>query len=387
MKLIVNIEALLTPLSGVGVYTRELLSRLAASPEVDDIVYFAGHRPIPKRDAEAIVNGTPVAAGGRPGRRTTRLLRLLLPEALWLLSHGLFWWRTRALRDHIYIELNNIARPFAGRTLLVCHDLSHIYYPAYHPAERRRYFRLFFRRSLRRADIVGTVSKAVATDIAQRFGRDCLVIPPAVDTAGIDRHADRLAQLATRHQLPERFLLTVASLEPRKNLEGLIEAYLGLDAGIRDQTPLILVGGQGWENARLKSLLEALAQTRQVRHLGYITTEELTGIYQLATAFALLSHYEGFGIPVIEAMACGTPVLISKDPALVETAGDAAMVVDAADRTAATEALAALIDDQDLRDRLISAGVANARRFSWDKSVRRLLDACKSSLSEPCARQ
>ena len=380
MKLIANIEALLAPLSGVGVYSRELLIRLSAAPAVEEIVFFAGHRRLDPRDANAILQGSSendAGDGGKPqGRRITRLLRRHLPELLWLASHFMFWWRTRKLGDHVYVELNNVARPFVGRTLLVCHDLSHIHYPQYHPAERRRYFRLFFWRSLNGADVVATVSHAVAREISQRFNRNCVVIPPAVDTTAIDRDGDRLKRLADQYDLPDRFLLTVASLEPRKNLEGLIDAWLGLDAGLRAQIPLIMVGGEGWENAALKQRLQELEKTGQVRHLGYVPGSALDGIYQLATAFALLSHYEGFGIPVVEAMACGIPVLISTDPALVETAGGAARVVDASDLQAATAALTELLGDEALRARLVNAGRENVARFSWDKSARLLLDAC-----------
>lgn len=407
MKLITNLEPLLTQLSGVGVYTRELLVRLIEAPEVEDVRFFIGHRPVSHAEGLAILEGREDEGELPPPRLIVRLLkpfvprrirksllaRLLLnsfspglllkslaPELLWDLSHMLFWWRTRALSDYIYVEPNNIARPFRGRTLLICHDLSHLHYPDFHPAERRAYFSRYFEKSLHRATFVASVSHAVAKELIARYDlEDCGVVPPATNATVAE--GARLAAIQRQYQLPPRFILTVGSLEPRKNLEGLIHAYLRLDKGIREHIPLLMAGGEGWLNETLRETIDQLHARGQARHLGYVPEQDLYGIYQSATLFVLLSHYEGFGIPVIEAMTCGTPVVISRDPALMETAGDAACVVDVDEPAQVTSALKHLLEDEDERASLVELGCRNVTRFSWDQSARTLLDYCARRLS------
>jgi glycosyltransferase involved in cell wall biosynthesis len=172
--------------------------------------------------------------------------------------------------------------------------------------------------------------------------------------------------------LPERFVLHVGTLEPRKNTERLVRAYAKV-AGGRD-VALVLAGRKGWlYEPVLRAAEEANAQGARVVFVDYVYDDDLPLLYNMAEVFAYPSVYEGFGLPAAEAMACGTPTLVSQDGALSEVVGDAAVKVDAQSVNSIAEGLARLLDDADLRARLSEAGPGQAARFTWEEAARRVL--------------
>lgn len=163
--------------------------------------------------------------------------------------------------------------------------------------------------------------------------------------------------------LPSEYLLCVGNLQPRKNLRRLLDAYAGLDASLR--LPLVVVGQRGWLDTDVFQSVRKHRLTDSVHFTGFVPMDRLVTIYRGATAFVYLSLYEGFGLPVLEALACGVPSLVSNSTSLPEVAGDAALLVDPHDREAIREGLIRLLSDEDLRRRLADAGPRQAARFSW----------------------
>jgi glycosyltransferase involved in cell wall biosynthesis len=181
-----------------------------------------------------------------------------------------------------------------------------------------------------------------------------------------------LAEIRRKYRLPDQFVLGLGTLEPRKNFEGLIHAFNRLQADWPD-LHLVIAGGKGW---LYDSILAAAAQSPAAHRIhlpGFIADADLPGLYTLARVFAYPSHYEGFGIPVLEAMACGTPVVTADNSSLPEVAGQAALLVPATDVEALAEAITRLTSDEALRDQCRRLGFAQARPYTWEAAARKLL--------------
>jgi glycosyltransferase involved in cell wall biosynthesis len=264
---------------------------------------------------------------------------------------------------------------FVGPLLTHCpfvitiHDLSFIRFPALFRPTKRMYLTAMTRLSARRARRLIAVSAHAAGESTRLLGvpRDRVdVVYHGVDPIFHPLPDDDVAAFRRQKGLPERFVLFVGTLEPRKNLVRLVEAF----ARIRHRdVALVLVGGKGWLYDELFARVEALGLDHDVLFPGYVARDALPLWYNAATAFAYPSLYEGFGLPVLEAQACGTPVLTSNASSLPEAAGDGALMVDPYDVLALTAGLDRLLTDGTLRQELRERGLAHAGRFSWSRTA------------------
>jgi len=265
--------------------------------------------------------------------------------------------------------------------VLTIHDLSFLHYPRNFRAGKRLYLRLFTRWSVRRARRVIAPSESTRRDILNQYG-----VPAArVDRIhyGLDPifhplPRARVAEFRGRHGLPERFLLFVGTLEPRKNVTRLIEAYARLT---EDRPPLYIVGGKGWLYHEVFARVEALQLNGSVRFVGYVPGQELPWWYNAAELFVYPSLYEGFGLPPLEAMACGTPVITSGVSSLPEVVGSAGKTVDPADVGELAGAMAQVLADGDLRQTMQAAGLAQAGTFSWPEAARQTVRSYRHAMS------
>ena len=189
----------------------------------------------------------------------------------------------------------------------------------------------------------------------------------------------RLAEVRSRYHLPRQFVLGVGTLEPRKNLAALIAAYGQLCRASGLQHGLVIAGKPGWLYDGIFEQVKREGLEERVLLTGFVADEDLPTLYSLAELFVFPSLYEGFGIPVLEAMACGTPVITADNSSLPEAAGDAAMLVDAHDIGGLAEAMARTIEDRALRVRMVDAGFAWAAHFTWQRSAQALLEAYKAA--------
>jgi glycosyltransferase involved in cell wall biosynthesis len=265
---------------------------------------------------------------------------------------------------------------FVGPLLAPCpvvvtiHDLSFIRFPDLFRPANRLYLTLLTRLSARRARRLIAVSSHAAAETTRLLGvppEQIDVVYHGVDPAFRPLPDDEVAAFRHRRGLPERFALFVGTLEPRKNLVRLVEAF---DRIRNDQASLVLVGGKGWLYDELFATVEALGLSKVVTFAGYVTDDELPLWYNAATALAYPSVYEGFGLPVLEAQACGTPVLTSNASSLPEAAGDAGLMVDPYDTDALAAGLHRLLTDESLQCELRERGLVHARQFSWPRTAR-----------------
>jgi glycosyltransferase involved in cell wall biosynthesis len=226
--------------------------------------------------------------------------------------------------------------------------------------------------AVRRAGGLLCISEATRDELLSRFPaaqERAHVVPLGVDRSFADASRDAVPAGAG---IQRPYVLSVGTLEPRKNLARLIKAYASLPVGLRDRFELVLVGGRGWATAEFDAALARHAE--HVRMLGPVTDEELRSLYARATVFAYPSLAEGFGLPVLEAMAAGAPVLTSNRSSLVEVAAGAAELVDPFKVKAIAAGLAALLGDERRRSELSARGRSRAAEFTWERTARQTLE-------------
>lgn len=265
----------------------------------------------------------------------------------------------------------------ARRHIITVHDLNFLYFPHFLTAESRRYYNDQIAWAVRRADAISADSEHTRRDLITRLDvpPDKVVTVPLAANPIYSKPVSAEAVVATcaRHQLQPGFLLFVGTLEPRKNIPTLLRAYHHARQSHGVTTPLVLVGRKGWLWEEIFSTIETLKLTDHVTHLTGVTDAELAHLYHAATALALPSHYEGFGLPPLEAMHCGCPVVTSDRGSLPEIVGEAGLLLEADDIDGWAHALAQVDEDESMRARMIVAGAQQAKRFSWERTGRQTL--------------
>jgi glycosyltransferase involved in cell wall biosynthesis len=177
-----------------------------------------------------------------------------------------------------------------------------------------------------------------------------------------------LNEFKTAQKIPEKFILFVGSIEPRKNLTNALKAYNSLPEAFKKECKFVLAGFSGWKNAEVMDMIRR--ERDNIVYLGYLSDLELAYLYNLASVFIYASLYEGFGIPPLEAMACGTPVIVSRSSSLPEVCGDAAYFVDPLAVDSISEGMYKVFSDSSMKETLVRSGIARAQSFSWDLSAR-----------------
>ncbi|MBN1422979.1 glycosyltransferase family 4 protein [Candidatus Fermentibacteria bacterium] len=271
------------------------------------------------------------------------------------------------------------------RLCVTIHDMSFLTHPHFHTEENRKFCMVQSLRAARLADAILCDSQSTADDVRRylHVPLDRLFVIPGAAGPEFRRLEDSQAIALTllRLGITENFLLFVGSVEPRKNLSALIEAFARLKLGSQRPEWLVIAGGTGWKNEQIYERVRELKLEHAVRFLGYLPVEDLVVLYNACRAFVYPSLYEGFGLPVLEAMSCGAPVVSSGVSSLPEVAGDAALLIDPHDGDALVEAMEAVLDDAGLRATLRAKGVEQASRFSWEQTARLTVEVYQRFLS------
>jgi glycosyltransferase involved in cell wall biosynthesis len=374
-------------MTGVGNYCFHLLRELTTN--YSDLHYLGfGLRSWNTLDAGALKRigheqdtpATDVTSNGGALRRAIRLLETQGRSRLTRLGLAQSLYRSRFSRTvkrqplDLFHAFNYVPVADPGVvTLPVVYDLSFVRFPEFHPTDRLRVLERL-PALLERSPRVQTISLFSRNEIASYYGfkRDSIfVVPPAA--ASIFRPLGlevTRCDLGRFDVLPNKYLLTVGTLEPRKNLKTLVSAYARIPKASRDLVPLLIVGGAGWGELNLPTETPALVAEGNVRFLGSVTNRELRGLYEGAIALLYPSLYEGFGMPVVEAMACGTNVVHSANTSMDEITGGLGMRVAATDVDAWSDIINGLIarssaGSNAVRPRLI----AQAATFDWGRSA------------------
>ena len=349
--------------TGVGYYTEHLLQHLAREvvKSGDELVVVSNkpidtQAPLPPHVRVHDGHRFPIRIGWMQ-MRAQSALATLRPDVA-----------------HFTNGMIPIAAP--SPTVVTVHDMSLRLYPGCHPVRRLLLNRPLMHVAIRQASAIVTVSHSARRDLLRLHGvapdRVAVVHEAASPVFRPIADRDRLEDMRARYHLPRRFMLYVGTIEPRKNLVRLMAAFAeARRRGIPHH--LVCVGPYGWASRDLSGHIERLGIRDAVHFTGYVPFDHLPSIYNLGEFFAFPSLYEGFGLPVVEAMACGVPVLTSSTSSLGEIAGDAAVTIDPTDTDAITEAIVRLATDAALRRDRSESGLRRARDFSWEQSAREML--------------
>ena len=285
----------------------------------------------------------------------------------------------------VYHEPNYLAYRFRGPTVVTVHDLSWIRHPETHPKDRLDAMDRYFPRSLDRATAILTDCDFVKRELIEVFGTDPARIHPVL--LGVSAEFRARSPEETRAVLAEhgiehgRYFLSVGTLEPRKNISTLIDAFSRLPQDLQQRCPLVLVGMRGWLTSSIEAKIRPLVDKGVIKPLGYVRDEHMPIVYSGATAFVFPSLYEGFGLPPLEAMACGVPVIASDRSSLPEVVGDAGILLDPLDVEAISEAMCRVIDDQAYATDLSQRGASRAVDFTWRRTADQTLAVYRSAMA------
>jgi glycosyltransferase involved in cell wall biosynthesis len=324
----------------------------------------------------AFVNGHEAAAAARSPLSAAARLRLVPsawptarpPERIFWEQVALPWALRQRKVDVFHSPVNVLPRGVPCASVVTVHDLAFIHYPHYFRPARRLYQRVFTVESTRAATLVVAVSESTKRDLVERFHvpeERVRVIYPAIDAdfQPVER-PDELARFRAEHYLPERYLLFLGTLEPRKNLLGLVEAYARLRALDPLAPPLVIAGAKGWYHEAVFARVRTLGMEEHITFAGYISRKEQPLWYAAAEFFVYPSFYEGFGLPVAEALACGTPTITSSVSSMPEAGGSIATLVQPGDVDGLAHAMQSALANTSLRERSHREGPRFAARFS-----------------------
>lgn len=361
MQIALNARILQAPRTGIGHYLAELVNALTHEPDLE-LSFFHGW---------GWSSSLPAAA--MPGySRLTPLLRQI-PGAYqarrWLEQRRFDQGHSTAI--DLYHEPSLWPLAFKGPTIITLHDLTHLHYPSTQPAARLREIERRLGQGVRQARLILTDSQFVA-DEAQRYfglGPERFVVAPLGAAARFHPRPNQFLQQALHpHGVqPQGYFLCVGTLEPRKNLSLALRAHAQLPEALRQHFPLLVVGMAGWKGEQLVNELHTALASGHVRLLGYLPDEQVAELLAGARALVFPSVYEGFGLPVLEAMASGTPVILTRRSAMPEVAGAAGNYIEPDDLHGLCEAMRRLTDDQAHWQACREAGLRQAKLFSWER--------------------
>lgn len=352
-RIIIDSLPLLSSLTGVGRYAYENIKELVILNRYQ-ITYFYGY--------PSAVLMAPSRAKEIKSLRSwivkNAIIKSISRSIMFSLS-GMFLPRYDLYWQPNFIPIHSIK---ANKIVATIHDFSWEIYPEFQPRERVEYFQKHFYASIGRCDHIITGSQFTRQEIIERTG-----ISP--DKISVIYHAvnHNVFYPIVFEKPKQKYILAVGSIEPRKNLKNLLMAYALLDKSFRDEYHLILVGAQGWNNDEIVNNIKKLSTW--VKYSGYVNDEALAELYCKAECFIYPSIYEGFGIPPLEAMSCGTPVIVSNASTLPEVCADAAYYIDPTDCNSIKDGILTVLNDKTLQQELIVKGLAHAQAFTWEKSA------------------
>lgn len=354
-KVLIDSISLVSPLTGIGRYTYEIAQEFKRCDKYD-IDYFYGFcskkllEPMKNQNSlSSIISKNPLVK--KIARKMINLFsRIFAP------SYDLYW-------QPNFIPNMGIR---SKKIVTTVHDFSFIIYSDFHPCERVEYYKENFFKNISKSDIIITGSNFTKNEIVTRLNISKERV--RVIYHGVNHNIFKLYDdVELNFDLPDKFILCVGSIEPRKNLLGLIKAYNLLSSDIKSSYKLVLVGFKGWENREFLKIMKE--NKSNIIYLGFICDEDLAKVYNRAALFMFVSFYEGFGMPPLESYACGTPVIASDRSSIPEICGDGAIYCDSNSSKDIKQKMELVLSDRVLQKQMIEKGLKISKKFSWKKSA------------------
>lgn len=368
MKVSIELQPCLKNKSGIGVYTYELTKRLQEYRDIEiqgNIFNFLNRNDI-KNDIHGL----------NFKKNTCTLFPYGIYREIWRYIPVKYNFLFRGKSD-IYQFFNFVVPPnISGKIITTIHDLTYILYPDTMDSSNRKKLEKDMHHTVRNADYIITISESSKKDIIKYLGIDeskIEVIYPGVDeTYKKLLSNDQIVAVKNKYSINGKYILYLGTLEPRKNIETIIRAYDCFKKANKENIKLVLAGKKGWLYDSIFKLIEEFGLEEDVIFTDYIDDKDKAPLYQGAEMFLFPSLYEGFGIPIIEAMASRTPVITSNSSSLPEASGDAAIITDPLDYKEIARSIELILNDSELREKMINDGIKQADKFNWDISAEKL---------------
>ncbi len=369
MRIAIDYTAAIRQKAGIGNYVRRLVDALLAQDTVNSYTLLTSGRPTRERPF--------------PQADNVRGRSIYIPDRYL----NIIWYRWRLPLYTTYFSGQvdiyhgpDFALPPTGKTLrkvVTVHDLAFLEHPEYAVPSLAATLGKVVPEAVAAADVVCTVSQEVSRTLIKHFHtpREKLTVIPNGVSPYFRRITDPILLQSTHHKfgLKHPFVLGVGTLEPRKNHIGLIKAFYQAQKKKNGPAMLALAGGKGWLYEETMQLVEELKLTKKVRFLGRVTDLELVTLYSMADVFAFPSFAEGFGVPPLEAMACGVPVITSNTSSLPEVVGNAGLLVDPHNTGELSTAIMRILGDKQLQEDLRQKGYERVKHFTWQEAARKML--------------
>ncbi len=389
MKIILAVDPIRRPLTGIGKYTWELASKLRKIEQIDDIKYIA-HGQWRNFDTLEKSIAAQYDAGTNKISFTTLLRRNVFrsPLVRWSydqVASALAQAKFKASDGYLIHGPNYIVPKSSLPSVITIHDLSTFINPSWHPSVRRNHINKKLPECINHARLILTDTYTVKTEVQKFFGlsdEKVVAVPLGVDPVFHPRNMVSIATTLTKYGLkPNTYSLCVSTIEPRKNIQRLIRAYSRLPTSLLKKWPLVLIGEPGWNNQAIHQEIAQAQQKGWLHYIGFVPDKELPEIYSGARLFVYPSLYEGFGLPVLEAMASGIPTLTSNRSCLPEVAANSSWLINPDDEEELQKAIYSCLLDEIWQKESKSRGLARAAQLTWENCVKKTAQAYQIALN------
>lgn len=373
MRLGLDLKILWFPLTGMGRAAYETAKNLPSIGKDHEFYYFFNEREIP--DFHSFDNVKSVIIDHSNYRGKTGVLKRIYAEQV-LMSRAISKYKL----DILHVPAYCAPVFFKKKLVLTIYDIAFLLYPGILKKAAYYYWKTFLTWNVKRCSRILVCSSSTKKDLVEYFkieSERIVCIPLGINRDRFFHLEDshKREQIKRKYLLPDRYILFVGTLEPRKNLNRLLKAYSLLPRELKKLYPLVLAGSKGWKYSGFFELIKELELKDSIIFTDRISDDDLAGVYSCAALLAFPSLYEGFGFPILEAMACGTPVLSSNVSSIPEVAGDAAILVDPLSEQEIAEGLKRLLEDAFLRKDLSGKGLQRVLKFDWKKTAENTLKA------------
>ncbi|MBV6820337.1 glycosyltransferase family 4 protein [Rahnella sp. PD12R] len=373
-KIILSVDCVKYPLTGIGRYTVELSRQLEMSDNIDDLRYLRGlnvSHTLPVPGEQTGYSGYGIKKHLRNSTLVSEIYRRTIPIAKSFVI--------KKYINHIFHSPNYYLPPGVNNCIATFHDLSIFHWPEFHPRARVHLMQKELISAEKRAKILITDSEYTKKELVDFFQRppESIVVAPLASSNDfmVKSESDIILRLRKYKLEYKKFILFTGTIEPRKNLITLLKVYERLTNSEKSNFPLVISGYKGWGNSEILRLFDKGHREGWLKYLGYVPSEELPYLFSGAKAFVFPSIYEGFGIPVLEAMASGTPVICSDSSSLPEVVGNAALIADPMDIDTFTSNLQIVLNDKYKEENLIARGLKQSSEFTWRKCASKTIEA------------